>query len=78
MGKRGKMPTMKLPVAKSSTSPPVSNIAPGSVDNDMRWRAEDALRDIERAEKHKSDSQLMKHVGKLAEEKMTALKKICK
>jgi hypothetical protein len=75
MGKRGKVPANKLPIATASITPTMSN----KVSKDeMRWRAEDALRDIERAEKHKSDPDLMKHVGTIAKEKMAALKKVCK
>lgn len=46
-----------------------------SPEND-RWRAEDALRDIERARKHETDKGLMKQVKALAKEKMNCLKKI--
>lgn len=44
---------------------------------ERKYRAEDALRDIERAEKHKSDKALMGDVKKLAKEKVNSLKKIC-
>ena len=43
---------------------------------EMRYKAESALSDIERAEKHKSDKSLMKMVKKCAKEKMKALGKI--
>ena len=42
-----------------------------------KYRAEDALRDIERAEAHKADKSLMKDVKCLAKEKMDAMKKLC-
>ena len=42
-----------------------------------RYMAEDALRDIERAEKHKRDKNLMRDVKTVAKEKMASLKKIC-
>lgn len=68
----------KLPIAKGSVAPSAPSMAPGTVNDDMKWKAEEALRTIERAEMHKSDSALMKHVSKLANDKMSALKKICK
>ncbi len=43
---------------------------------ERKWRAEDALRDIERAEKHKADKSLMKDVKACAKEKMKALSKV--
>lgn len=43
---------------------------------ERKWRAEDALRDIERAEKHKSDKSLMKDVRSCAKEKMKAYGKL--
>jgi len=51
--------------------------SPAHSDNEMKWKAQDALRDIQRAEKHKSDAKLMKHVKQLAKEDMKALKRIC-
>lgn len=75
----------KLPVAKPQKPIPVKIVsepveAPSTRDMDARerkWRAEDALRDIERAEGHKRDKTLMKDVQSLAKEKMNSLKKIC-
>lgn len=68
----------KLPAA--SVSPAMTDAAP-KMPSDMeekerRYRAEDALRDIERAEKHKMDKALMKDVKKCAKDKMKALSKI--
>lgn len=40
------------------------------------YEIEGALSDIERAEKHKANPKLMKHVGKLAGRKVKALKGI--
>ena len=68
----------KLPVAKGSVAPAASPMAPGTVNDDMKWKAEDALRTIERAEMHKSDPKLMKHVKILAGDKMKAMQKIAK
>lgn len=69
-------------MAKKNSLPVASDTAamPSSEDKarEMRYHAESALSDIERAEKHKSDKLLMKHVSKLAQEKVANLKKICK
>ena len=72
-----------MPVAKAETPAPMNNIADAAgmrakaSADDIKWKAEDALRDIERAEGHKRDNELMEHVKKLAKEKMNNLKKIC-
>ena len=63
----------KLPVA-NQVEPPRATKSDQA--REMRWRAEDALRDIERAKKHESDRQLMKHVKTLAKEKIRDLGKI--
>jgi len=73
----------KLPVAKAggpvSTADRPAPYKPSKqeLDRERRYRAEDALRDIERAEGHKRDSKLMGDVKQLAQEKMSSLKKIC-
>lgn len=41
-----------------------------------KWRAEDALRDLTRAEAHRADAKLMKEVEKVRKEKMKALASI--
>ena len=73
----------KLPVATDKPVP-VAVVSTGlsskptkeDKDREMKYRAEDALRDIERAEGHKKDGELMGHVKKLAKEKIGSLKKI--
>ena len=67
----------KLPVQTASVLPTTSAKAPGSQD-EMKWKAEEALRTISRAEEHKEDKELMKHVKILAGDKMRAMEKICK
>lgn len=62
-----------LPVAMPVQSPKVESAA----DEARKWKTEDALRDIERAEAHKRDKSLMRDVKKLAKEKMNNLNKIC-
>ena len=39
---------------------------------DMRWKAQDALRTIHQAEAHKKDRELMKHVKRMAKEQAKA------
>lgn len=47
-------------------------------EQERRWRAEDALRSINRAEEFKQDKSLMKDVKALAKEQMASLSKIAK
>ena len=65
----------KLPIANTM---PVAMPRPSEEDKarERRYRAEDALRDIERAEAHKKDKGLMGDVKKLCKEKMDTLSKI--
>lgn len=42
-----------------------------------KWRAEDAMRDIMRAEEHKKDKRLMADVKKLAREQAAKLNGLC-
>jgi hypothetical protein len=44
---------------------------------ERKYRAESALSDLERAEKHRSDKALMKDVKSLAKERMEHMKKLC-
>lgn len=75
-----KLPVEKLSAkAKKAVPVKIVNDAPveASSKEQRNWKAEDALRDIERAERHKADKTLMADVKKLAQEKAEALKKIC-
>jgi len=81
-----KLPVEKLKPSKSSKAPkavPVTIVSEPSPatksdgDRERKWRTEDALRDIERAEGHKRDKQLMGDVKKLAQEKVNSLKNLC-
>lgn len=64
----------KLPVASANAiAPEASN---DYKEKERQYKAEEALRDIERAEKHKQDKGLMKDVKKCAKMKMKALGKI--
>lgn len=49
----------------------------GWKEREKRYKAEDALRDIERAEGHKRDKALMKDVKQVAREKIKTMKNIC-
>ncbi len=81
------MAKKSLPVEKLSSKTPVpvkivsegSSVASdkGYEARERKYKAEDALRDIERAETHKRDKGLMSDVKKLAKEKVDSLKKIC-
>jgi len=80
---KSKLPVEKLKASKKAI--PVRIVSePASLSSDKdyearerKYRAEDALRDIERAEKHKRDAALMKDVKALAQDKVASLKKIC-
>ena len=72
----GRLAKNKLPTSKEPVAVKIVNDAP-KVNDDIKWRAQDAMRDLERAEQHKRDPELMKHVKKAAKEKMDSLKKIC-
>lgn len=76
-----KLPVEKLKASKTKPVPVkiVSDAPSPSAysESDRKWKAEDALRDIERAQKHMRDKSLMADVKKLAKDKVAALKKIC-
>lgn len=82
------MAKASLPLKKaegSKTPVPVkivTDTANPSIDKDheaerKRYRAEDALRDIERAEGHKRDKELMRDVKSVAKEKIKTMSKVC-
>ena len=80
MAKSKGLPVEKLSAkAKKAVPVKIVNDAPTVAESkeSRNWRAEDALRDIERAERHKSDKALMADVKKLAQEKVKSLKDIC-
>jgi hypothetical protein len=75
-----KMPKNKLPVATASPSNAVDmdrKPTKEQMERERRYRAEEAMHDLERAEGHKKDKDLMKDVKMVAKEKMESLKKIC-
>jgi hypothetical protein len=75
---KGKLPISKLPTTRGVDTVQSSSYKPSKqeLDERRRYQAEDALRDIERAEKHKSNKPLMSDVKQLADEKINCLKKI--
>ncbi|HEX5508930.1 MAG TPA: hypothetical protein VFX37_10545 [Pseudolabrys sp.] len=62
-------------LAKLVAVPAAPKPSQAQIDADMRYRAEEALRTITRAEECKRDKALMKHVKKLAK---TQVKAVCK
>lgn len=76
MGARGKLPKNKLPVVDYPTACAPVKPTKQDIERQRRFRAEDALRDMERVEGYKSDKELMKDVKTLAAEKVNNLKKI--
>lgn len=82
MAKANKLPVSDKPVkvtvvsnsTMSNASPMKQNrLSPEESSRERKWKAEDALRDIERAETHKQDKALMKDVKCLAREKIKSL-----
>ncbi len=77
---KSKLPVNKLSISAKEVA--VNHTAPAPMlDKDheareRRWKAEEACRDIERAEKHKMDKGLMKDVKAVAREKIKGLGKI--
>jgi hypothetical protein len=57
--------------AGNKTTAPAGVVGPMPPE-EMRWKAQDALRTIHAAESHKKDRELMKHVKKMAKEQAKA------
>ncbi|MDE2031418.1 MAG: hypothetical protein KGI58_04135 [Patescibacteria group bacterium] len=81
------MAKMGLPVKKSEASKKpvpvkiVNDDAPkidkSYEEREKRYRAEEALRVLQKAEEHKKDKSLMKDVKQLAKKQINTMKKIC-
>lgn len=69
MGKRGKIARNRLTVSDCAPSP-------ADKSQERRYKAEDALRVLQRAKEYQTDKNLMKDVKELAREQMNALKRI--
>ena len=75
MAKKQKM-LVETPVATNAPQKVLAGRSKEEEARERKWRAEDALKDIERAEAHKSDKSLMKDVKACAKEKMKAYGKL--
>lgn len=80
MAKQAKMPKNKL--GKVVIQANSVDVAPSAstikqTKEDRQWKAQDALRDIQRAEDHRKDKGLMKDVKNLAKKQMNDLKGFC-
>ena len=74
---KGKLPTAKLPTTRGvEASPAPYKPTKQELDERRRYRAEDAVRDLERAEGHKKDKALMADVKQVCAEKIDSLKRI--
>lgn len=72
------MPVEKLKASKAKPVPvKIVSDSPSYPEESKKWRAQDALRDLERAAEHKRDKALMADVKKLAADKVKSLKDIC-
>lgn len=72
----------KLPVAKPLSDGPVMASAPykqtkEQQDRERRYKAEDGLRALQRADEVKADKTLMKDIKSLAKEQKAKLEKLC-
>jgi hypothetical protein len=78
MAKKSKLPVQKLPTNSTmvGVGPASAKPTKQELDQQRRWKAEDACRDIERAEGHKRDKALMADVKQVAQEKIDSLKRI--
>ena len=70
---------LKMAVEGVATAAPEASIARHSKEDEARerrYRAESALRDIERAEGHKKDKELMRDVKSVAKDKIKTYGKL--
>jgi hypothetical protein len=67
---------IKMAVEGNSTDAPERVLSREDAEHERRWKAEAALEDIQRAEKHKTDKALMKDVKACAKEKMKHMSKV--
>ena len=71
--------TITLPVEKISNISVASspNVAKEDKEREKKWRAEDDIRTMQRAEEIKRDKERMKNMKSYAKSQMNDLKKIC-
>lgn len=68
------------PVAKAAgakSRPTITSSIDTMRAEEKRWRAEDAMRDLMRAEDHKKDKGLMSEVKKMAQDKIKKMSGLC-
>ncbi len=75
--KKAEGPTKPVPVKIVHDELDNPTISKDHADRERKYKAEDALRDLERAEGHKRDKSLMSDVKKLAKDKIKSIQKIC-
>jgi hypothetical protein len=68
---------VKTTNTKSSSSKGRDAVSPSYAAEDKRWKTEDAMRTLMRAEELKKDKALMNDVGKLAKEQAQKLAGLC-
>lgn len=73
---KAKLPVNKLPTNTAVAGPAPYKPSKQELDERRRYRAEDAMRDLERAEAHRKDKALMSDVKQCAAEKIDSLKRI--
>lgn len=84
MGERGKIPRVKLPVAHikdsidtvATASKPTKAIVDNRMQEEARWRAEEDLRTLHRAEEIRGDKSRMGACKIVAKEQIDKLNKI--
>ena len=75
MARKKLLPVNKLPTMSIAANP-APKPSKTEMERERRYRAEDAMRDLERAEGHKKDKDLMADVKQIASEKIDCLKRI--
>jgi hypothetical protein len=68
---------VKTTAAKPKASPSPKTVSGPYAAEDKRWKTEDAMRTLMRAEELKKDKALMNDVGKLAKEQAAKLSGLC-
>lgn len=68
---------MKKPVKSSTKDAPVPSTSKAMLADDKRWKTEDAMRTLMRAEELKKDKKLMSDVQKMAKEQAAKMSGLC-
>jgi hypothetical protein len=70
-----------MPKRSKPSKPPVKSVnglAAISPDDARRYRTEDAMRTLQRAEEHRKDKGLMRDVKAMAKQHVATMSKLCK